>query len=82
MGSRPNGRRHDLRAALRQIVPDPEVLMAVPPRPTERDPADWEDVDAHPTQRAPHSTPDKTGLALVGIVFVAVVIALVLLFVL
>jgi len=82
MGSRPNGRPHDLRAAFKQIVPDPEVLMAIPPRPTERNPADWEVTGEHPTRSARRSTPDRAGPALVGLALVAALVAPVPLFVL
>ena len=56
--------------------------MSVPPRPTERDPANWEVAGERPTRAARHSRPDKAGLALVGIVLVAILVALVLLFIL
>jgi hypothetical protein len=56
--------------------------MSVPPRPTERNPADWEVAGERPTRSARHSRPDKAGLALVGLVLVAILVALVLLFLL
>jgi len=62
--------------------PDPEVRMSVPPRPAERDPADWEVAGERPTRATPRNTSDKAGLVLVAIVTVAVVVALVLLIVL
>ncbi len=62
--------------------PDPEVRMSVPPRPAERDPADWEVAGERPTRSTPQSTSDKAGLVLVALVTVAVVVALVLLIVL
>jgi len=54
--------------------------MSVPPRPTERNPADWEVAGERPTRPTPHKRSDKAGLALVGIVVVALLVALVLLF--
>jgi hypothetical protein len=56
--------------------------MSVPPPPTPRDPADWEVTGERPTRSARQTRPDKTGLALVGIVLVALLVALALLFVL
>ena len=54
--------------------------MSVPPRPTERDPADWEVAGEPPTRSARHARSDWAGVALVGIVLVALLVALVLLF--
>jgi hypothetical protein len=56
--------------------------MAVPPRPTERNPNDWEVAGERPTSSARQSRTDRAGLALVGLVLVAVLVALLLLFVL
>jgi len=64
------------------IVPEPEVLMSVPPHPAPRDPSDWEVAGERPTRSAQPTRPDKVGLALVGIVLVAILLALLLLIVL
>ncbi len=82
MGSRPNGSVRDPRAALTHIVLPTEVLMSVPPRPSERAPADWNVAGERPTRSAQRTKPDKVGLGLVGLVLVALLVALVLLFVL
>jgi|RhiMethySRZTD1v2_1073278.scaffolds.fasta_scaffold1891453_2 hypothetical protein len=52
--------------------------MSVPPR-TQRD---WETTADQPTASGPHRKPDKLGLALVGAVLLAIVVAAALLIVL
>jgi len=52
--------------------------MSVPPRTRRR----WEPAGDRPTAPAPHHTPDKLGLGLVGAVLLAIVVAAVLLIVL
>jgi hypothetical protein len=56
--------------------------MSVPPSPTERPRKDWEVTGERPTPPARRTRPDKAGAALVGIVLVALLVAVVLLFVL
>jgi hypothetical protein len=52
--------------------------MSVPPRTTRR----WKGSGDRPTAPAPHHTPDRLGLGLVGAVLLAIVVAAVLLIVL
>ncbi len=58
-----------------QMSTRPEVLMSVPPQPTPRDSAEWEVAGERPA----HTRADKTGPVLVGLVLVAILVALVLL---
>ena len=67
------------RQPLRHHIPAPEVLMSVPPRPTEHPRADWEVTGERRTQSARRPRSDKLGLALVAIVLVAVLVAVLLL---
>jgi hypothetical protein len=56
--------------------------MSVPPRPTQGPPSNWEVAGEQPSRSARQPRSDKAGLALVGVVLVALLVAVVLLFVL
>jgi hypothetical protein len=80
MGSRPNGRQWIDGAGWKQLFPTMEVQMSTPPR-TEREQAAWEiRGDPSPARRA--SRPDKLGVGLVAVVLLAVLVAIVVLFLL
>jgi hypothetical protein len=55
--------------------------MSVPPR-TERDDADWEVSGERPTHTRGDRRPDRLGLGMVGLVLLALLIAVILLIVL